>query len=136
MNTLSILNGKGDTKLTWNPADPAECANARRTVADLQASGYIFFLVDATPDSLIEAGAGQLVVRRLTADEVVESEPPSALVTEIAETVDPVKLAEGTDASQCQKCGKTKHRGRCRTADLHANGGGRQAIAVRPVAGG
>ena len=40
MNTLSILNGKGDTKLTWDAADPEQCREARATVAELKRAGY------------------------------------------------------------------------------------------------
>ncbi len=73
-SSLTILNGRGDTRLTWNPADPTECAEVRKTIADLKVQGYTFFLVDGAPADEVTAGAGTLLVRRLTADEVVASE--------------------------------------------------------------
>ncbi len=81
--TLSILNGHGDTKLSWDPADPAQCAEIRKTVADLKALGHLFFLANGSPADEVSVGAGTLLVRRLDADEVapdpVPPEPPTAL---------------------------------------------------------
>lgn len=57
--TLSILNSTGDTTITWDAADPAACADARRTVADLKAQGYTFFLTSGSPADEVTAGAGR-----------------------------------------------------------------------------
>ena len=114
MHTLSILDRTGDTKLTWDPDNPGECASARETVAALKAQGYTFFLVDGKPADEVTAGGGTLVVRKLTADEVVAAEP------EPPAQADPAKC----------RCGKPAgHRGRC-------PGVPRNVVAVRPVAGG
>lgn len=77
MNTLSILNGHGDTRLTWNPDDPAECEDVRRTVADLKSHGYNFYLTSGAPIDEVTAGAGELVVRRLEAEEVAPQPGPA-----------------------------------------------------------
>lgn len=74
--TLAVLNGRGDSKLTWDPADPGQCAAARAMVAELKASGYTFYLVAGGPADEVAAGDGALVVRKLDADEVVA---PAAL---------------------------------------------------------
>jgi hypothetical protein len=135
MNTLSILNGKGDTKLTWDAADPEQCREARATVAELKRAGYLFFLVDGNPADEVTAGSGALIVRKLTAEEVVEE--PSALVPEIAEAVEPVKLVPGSVPGVCAKCGRPRHRGRCRKAEIEANvTPDRHVVGVRPVRGG
>lgn len=70
MNTLSILNGQGDTKLTWDANDPTACDEIRRQVAALKDQGYLFFLVDGRPADEVAAGGGELVVRRMEAEEV------------------------------------------------------------------
>lgn len=74
-STLSVLNGMGDTKFTWDPNDPADCERMRATVADLKASGYVFFLADNRPADEVEAGQGNLIVRKLTTDEIVPEAP-------------------------------------------------------------
>lgn len=108
MVELTILDGHGDTTLTWDHTDLEAREEIRRTVADLKAKGYIFFLVDGTPADEITAGAGALIVRRLTADQVVD--------------VEPVQDVKPQAASQEQP----KHRGRPR----------KNVIATRPVSGG
>lgn len=70
-STLSILGGNGDMKLTWDPANTDECEQTRKTVADLKAKGYGFFLVDNRIADEVEAGQGTLIVKKLTAEEVV-----------------------------------------------------------------
>lgn len=63
--TLSILNGSGDTKLSWDPASPADVAQAREQVAALKEKGYQFFLTRGTQPDEVEAGLGELLVRRI-----------------------------------------------------------------------
>lgn len=76
MNVLTILDHRGDTTLTWDHTNPREQEEARATVADLKSKGYSFFLVDGTPADPVGAGKGTLLVRRLTADEVLAPPEP------------------------------------------------------------
>lgn len=129
MDTLTILDRTGDTKLTWDPENAAEREEARRTVADLKAKGYSFFLLDGRPADAVTAGDGAIVVRKLTAAEVVdddtEPEPESAPEPDAT----PSGPVQDPSPELCQ-CGKPKgHRGRCPTKP-------RNVVAVRPVAGG
>jgi hypothetical protein len=121
MNTLTILDKTGDTKLTWDQTDPASCQKARDTVAALKAQGYSFFLVDGNPADEVTAGSGEIVVRKLAGDEVVVT------VAEPSESTP--KPSESVEPGLCQ-CGKKQgHRGRCPKT-------GRSVVAVRPIAGG
>ena len=114
MTTISILNGYGDTKLTWDASDPDQCAEIRQTVADLAAKGYIFFLVDGTPADAVTAGAGMLVVRKLTPAEVVpEVEPEPEPETEPETPADKPRGKRGRPGKNAQNI-----------------------VAARPVAGG
>ena len=65
MDSLHVLRGHGDLRLTWNPEEPEELARARAEVERLRAAGYQFFLVDDTPADTVTAGRGTLVVRRI-----------------------------------------------------------------------
>ena len=113
-STLSILGSKGDTKLTWDPNDPASCDEARKMVADLKRLGFSFFLLDGrAADEINGGGNGQLVVRKLTAEEVVSPPVP-----------EPEPEVTSGDAPQ------PKRRGRPPKAK------GQNVIATRPVAGG
>lgn len=108
-STLSILGGKGDVKLTWDPNDPADCERARATVAELKLGGFAFFLTSGKPaDEINGGGEGTLIVRKLTAEEVV-----------------PEPSAESPPAP--------KRRGRPPKAKPAE---GQNVVAVRPVRGG
>ena len=107
---LSVLCSRGDLKLTWDHDDPESREKARAEVAALQEQGYSFFLTSGEPADSVQAGQGELVVKRLTADEVIE--PPSKPVEVEAEA------AEETP----------KKRGRPK--------GVRSVVAVRPLRGG
>lgn len=114
---LSILDRSGDITITWDHADEAAREKARAEVARLASLGYSFFLVDGTPADAIASGAGTLIVRRLTADEVVDL--PIEGVPGETEGESPATVPADPP----------KRRGRPRKAD-------RQAIAVRPLQGG
>lgn len=117
ITTLSVLNSTGDLKLTWDSNNSAECEAMRETVADLKAKGYSFFLVDGSPADEVSAGSGGLLVRRLAADELVET------------TTGPIAEASPTP----------KRRGRPPKAKVTADtesGLDRRVVAVRPVRGG
>jgi hypothetical protein len=134
-SVLRVLNGRGDTKIEWDHNDPSQVESARKIIHDLRLQGYLFFLVDGNPADEVTAGSGALIVRKLTAEEVVEE--PSALVPEIAEAVEPVKLVPGSVPGVCAKCGRPRHRGRCRKAEIEANvTPDRHVVGVRPVRGG
>jgi hypothetical protein len=113
---ISILNGKGDTSLTWDHDDPIQIEAMRTMVADLASKGYQFFLVNGKPADTVAAGQGHLVVKKLTAQEIVEpveeSKTPDTPLLAIADTPEP-----------------TKRRGR-------AKKGEQNVVAVRPVRGG
>lgn len=70
-STIEVLNGSGHLSMKWDPADPEEVARARAEALHLYEAGYSFFLVDDTPADPIAAGRGELVVRRMEADDVV-----------------------------------------------------------------
>ena len=71
MNELSVLNESGDTQIKWSHDNPEEQAAARQQIADLKAAGYSFFLVTGDPADEVAAGAGELEMRRVEADEIV-----------------------------------------------------------------
>jgi hypothetical protein len=112
---LSILNGSGDTKVTWDHDNPEEVAQARQTVADLAALGYVFFLTDGTPaDAVTAAGGGALIARKLAPDEVVAA---------VAETTLPADSPETPE--------RPKRRGRPPKVRPETN-----VVAARPLRGG
>lgn len=77
--TLSVLGRSGDMKLTWDHDDPAERDRIRAEIEILKSAGYSFFLVDGSPADEVAAGRGELIVRRLAAEEVLApAEPESA----------------------------------------------------------
>lgn len=108
MNELIILSHEGDTTITWDDSDTKAREEARQTIADLKAKGYSFFLIDGRPADEITAGGGTLIVRKLTAEEVVEPPNDEPLAT----------LPEAEPGH--------KRRGRPR----------KQVVATRPIAGG
>ena len=126
ITALSILGAAGDVTITWDHADPVAVAKARAEVEALAKAGFSFFRVDGTPADPIAAGAGTLVVRKLTADELVgataESDPAGDA---------PAIGAEGAAVEPAVEApaDPPKRRGRPPKAD-------RKAIAVRPLAGG
>jgi hypothetical protein len=59
----------GDFRVTWNPADPAEVANARQAFQELRSSGYAIHKVEGRRREVIREfdpalGAMQLVAHR------------------------------------------------------------------------
>jgi hypothetical protein len=119
-STLSILGREGDTRLTWDPADPADCARARETVAALKLAGFSFFLTNNHPADEISGGSeGTLVVCKLTADEVVAPEPEPE--------------PEAAEATPEILTSAPKRRGRPPKAQPT---GAKNVVAVRPVRGG
>lgn len=46
MGTLTILDDKGDTKLTWEPNDPDSVKEAKKRFDDLKKQGYSAFAVE------------------------------------------------------------------------------------------
>lgn len=46
MGTLTILDSKGDTKLTWEPNDPDSVKEAKKRFDDLKKQGYSAFAVE------------------------------------------------------------------------------------------
>jgi hypothetical protein len=45
MNTLSVIDGSGDTKHTWDPSKPDEVAAVKATYDALRKKGYMAFAV-------------------------------------------------------------------------------------------
>ena len=119
--TLSILCSRGDTKITWDHNDPAATEKARREIEGLREKGYSFFLVSGEPADAVAAGRGELIVRRLDANEVVPAQPD--------DEPEPVsQLPESSDEAAPPK----RRRGR----PSKATDADRRVIAVRPVRGG
>jgi hypothetical protein len=124
--TIAILNGRGDTRLEWDPADPARCEEMRQMVADLKSRGYVFFLADgATPADEVSAGAGTLLVRRVEADDVVDvaieaATRPAPGPEPEPEPAPPAETGTGPDTK--------RRRGRPPKAPA--------VVAVRPIQGG
>lgn len=108
---LIVLSHEGDTTITWDDGDEKAREEARQTVADLRRQGYSFFLVDGRPADEITAGGGTLIVRKLTADEVLA--PPQAEPGEGEPAVEP-------DQSTRPRKGRKP----------------KQVVATRPVSGG
>lgn len=126
MTTLSILNHSGDLKLTWNHEDAAERERIRAEVEQLRAAGYTFFLVDGSPADEVTAGQGELVVKRLTADEVVEAPGDGPLPAVVAEEPVPMPKRRGRPP-------KAKSGAHTGTPVAEPN---RNIVAVRPLRGG
>lgn len=40
MGELRVMGGEGDTRLTWDPNQPAEVEHVRRMFEDMRAKGY------------------------------------------------------------------------------------------------
>jgi hypothetical protein len=121
--TLSILDRSGDMTITWDHADEAARETARKEVEQLRSAGYSFFLVDGSPADEIVAGQGTLIVKRLSAEELID---PKEAETEGRDdpTSSPEPIAE--DAPK-------KRRGRPKGVPSKSD---RQAVAVRPLRGG
>jgi hypothetical protein len=68
---LTVLDHTGHDTLTWDHDDEAGREKARQLVADLKKAGYAFFEVSGEPADEVSAGKGTLVVRKLTAEEVI-----------------------------------------------------------------
>lgn len=49
-NVLAIMGKEGDTKIIFDPSQPAEVENARRSFNELKAKGYIAYSVKAGGD--------------------------------------------------------------------------------------
>ncbi len=49
-NEMCIMDKTGDTKLIWDPNNPDEVANAKRTFDDLKGKGYLAFSVQKGGD--------------------------------------------------------------------------------------
>ena len=111
MNTLSILDRTGDTKITWDASDPKQCAEVRATVEALHAQGYTFFLVSGGPADAVAAGSGSLVVKKLKADAVAAPTPTES---------------PACDTPTLEPGSAPKRLGRPR----------KNVVAVRPMAGG
>ena len=63
MGQIGILNvGAGDTKLSFNPDDPAECIRAARIVADMLKRGYALLI-----DTGVKDKNGKPIYRRAKA---------------------------------------------------------------------
>lgn len=45
---ISTLSGEGDFRLTWDPADPDQVANARQAFADLRRSGHALYKIEGS----------------------------------------------------------------------------------------
>lgn len=44
-HVLAVLDASGDTRIIWNPDNPDEVANAKRTFDDLKKKGYVAYAV-------------------------------------------------------------------------------------------
>jgi len=119
---LTVLNGTGDTKITWDHSNPEECAEARKTVADLKAAGYVFFLVDGSPADEVASGAGLLIVRKMKPEELTDPGPELVEATAVPEAPEPAPAA--------------KRRGRPPKARTRPETPDQNIVAVRPMNGG
>lgn len=45
MGAMRIMGREGDTRMTWDPAQPTEVEHARRTFDDMRAKGYNAYAV-------------------------------------------------------------------------------------------
>lgn len=134
---LSILGSSGDITVTWDHDDPESREDARKEVERLRELGYTFFLVDGTPADEVTAGQGQLVVKRLTAEELIEpgadgpgaDEPGANGPTADEPAGQSAGDAAGESGPPKRRRGRPKGVTNKGTADRHA-------VAVRPLRGG
>ena len=131
MGTVGILNvGTGDTKLTFDKSNPAECIRAARIVADMIKRGYVL-LIETTKDdgSKIFVRAKQFLED--TCEYVVaDFDPLVAHVHDAKEiangTIDEPPTAPGNGEGSAEK--------RPRLKKVHASS--TRSIAVPRTAGG
>ncbi len=124
---LTVLNSSGDTKIQWDHSDPEQCHQARQMVASLKDQGYSFFQVSGDPADEISAGNGILLVRKLSADEVVWTEPIEAK-QEVSGELQPESVEPIVEPGK-------KKRGRPAKGTT-AQQPTQSIVAVRPVRGG
>jgi hypothetical protein len=118
---LEILNvGSGHLEVKFDKANPAELARAARMVRDMLARGYAIF---------VEGKGGRLIpVRRFDPERgvyIVEDVPG---VEEMAAAHPPPEA--------CPRCGRERHRGRCRGSRREVPMRQARAVAVGRSAGG
>lgn len=128
MGEVGILNvGAGDTKLSFDPSNPAERIRAARIVKDMIRRGYAL---------LVETGAGPdgkpIYQRAYDFDEARAEYIIADLDPEIAADADRRESREETPPAK--EAGKKRGRP-AKTRRLDA-GKARSAVAVAPTAGG
>jgi hypothetical protein len=96
---LEVLNvGAGHLKLELDPTNPAEVSRAKRMVSDMLKRGYAIF---------VQLEGGKLApVRKFDATRAV-------YVIEDVPGVEEMAVAHPLETT-CRRCGRPKHRGRCR----------------------
>lgn len=133
--SVGILNvGQGDTKLSFDPANPAERIRAARIVADMLRRGYAL-LVEVERDG-VKKFERALSFREDTCEYIIaEFDPVTAEKADkeeaehVDEPVAPAAASEGEAGAKAQKGGR---RGRKRAVDA----GSTRAVAVARSAGG
>lgn len=130
--TVGILNvGAGDTKLSFDPKNPAERIRAARIVRDMLRRGYAL---------LVEVAPGQYQ-RATDFDEdrceyiIADFDPVAAAEADAAEAREPAHEEEPSPAPRGEDAGKTR-RGRPGPRTRSIDAGKTNAVAVARSAGG
>ena len=141
--SVGILNvGAGDTKLTFDPKDPAECVRAARIVKDMLRRGYAL-MVEVTRRGKREW------VRALDFDEahhayvIADLDPVAAATADGEEAAQPADSVYRTESGLCAcgcgqqvEDGKTWRRGHSARKRRRVPASGTRAVAVARSAGG
>lgn len=128
--TLEILNvGSGHLTLTFNKDDRPEIERAKRIVTDMLARGYAIF---------VQVGEELRPVRRF------DPKTATYYITDVGGEVRggaPPRESSGSPpatgaVSTCARCGRSRHKGRCRKVEVAVPMAHARATAVGRSAGG
>ncbi len=123
VGSLDVLNvGSGHLTLTFNKDDRPELERAKRVVSEMLARGYAIF---------VQVGEELRPVRRF------DAKTATYYITDVGGEVqtspDESRPVQG---AACPRCGRRKHKGRCRKAEVAVPMARARATAVGRSAGG
>lgn len=118
VGVLEVLNvGSGHLTLTFDKGDRPELERAKRVVQDMLLRGYAIF---------VQVGEDLRPVRRFD---------PKTATYYITDAPGPGAPAAGAPEA-CRRCGRPRHKGRCRKAEIAVPMVQARATAVGRSAGG
>lgn len=132
VGTVGILNvGHGDTKLSFDPASPADCIRAARIVKDMLRRGYALLVEVVQPDGTKKFQRVYEFKDETYEYVIADLDPEVAAVADQQGAGDEQTAAASASADDTQ--GKPK-RGRPRLRNIPASGS--RGVAIARTAGG